>query len=105
MEKGKVVALDKPHVLKKTIGGEPSIHIKVKESHKRKALSTLKGYRTTVMDDEIKVFAPNPWEIMNKVSNKLTSEGVLTEKIEIVEPTLEDVFIKLSGRKLTEESS
>jgi len=53
-------------------------------------------------DDEIQVFAPNPWEIMAEVSNKLNLQGVLVEKIEIVEPTLEDVFLKLTGRKLTE---
>jgi hypothetical protein len=34
----------------------------------------------------------------------LVSQGIFTEKIEIVEPTLEDVFIKLSGRRLSEES-
>jgi hypothetical protein len=39
---------------------------------------------------------------MTKLSAKLNSEGILTEKIEIVEPSLEDVFVKLSGRKLTE---
>lgn len=104
MERGKIVALDEPHILKKTIGGEPSIHIRVKESHRKKALATLKGYRNMTIDDEIRVSATNPWEVMSEVSNKLTSEGVLTEKIEIVEPTLEDVFLKLSGRKLTEES-
>jgi len=104
MEKGKIAALDEPHILKKTIGGDPSIHIKVKESHRRKALAALKRYRNMTIDDEIRVSATNPWEVMREVSNKLTSEGVLTEKIEIVEPTLEDVFLKLSGRKLTEES-
>jgi len=41
---------------------------------------------------------------MSDVSNKLVSNGILTDKIEIVEPTLEDVFIKLSGRRLTEDS-
>ncbi len=102
MERGKIVALDKPYVLKETIGGEPSIHVKVKDSQIRRALSTLKGYSSTLKDDEIQVFAPNPWEIMAEVSNKLNLQGVLVEKIEIVEPTLEDVFLKLTGRKLTE---
>jgi len=104
MDKGKIAALDKPHVLKKTIGGEPSIHIRVKESQKRKALQILGEYKSTVIDDEIRIFTVNPWEIMNEMSNKLSAQGVLTEKIEIVDPTLEDVFIRLTGRKLTEES-
>jgi len=104
MDRGKIAALDKPHILKKTIGGDPSIHVKVKEQHVRKALAVLEGYKCELIDDEIKIFAINPWQTMNEISNELVSKGILTEKIEIVEPTLEDVFIKLSGRKLSEES-
>jgi len=103
MEKGKIAALDKPHVLKKTIGGKPSLHIKVKESQVKKALKILEKYKCTVVADEIRVSATNPWEMMTEVSDKLVSQGVYTDKVEIVEPTLEDVFIKLSGRRLTEE--
>jgi ABC-2 type transport system ATP-binding protein len=102
MEKGKIAALDKPHVLKKTIGGETSIHIKVKDSQVKKALSVLKEYKTVSNDDTIQVIVENPWQSMTELSARLNSEGILTEKIEIVEPSLEDVFMKLSGRKLTE---
>ena len=104
MEKGKIAALDQPHVLKKTIGGEPSIHVRVKEQQAKKALTILKEYQGKLIDGEIKITATNPWQTMSEVSNKLVSNGIFTDKIEIVEPTLEDVFIKLSGRKLTEDS-
>jgi ABC-2 type transport system ATP-binding protein len=104
MEKGKIAALDRPHVLKKTIGGEPSIHVRVKEQQAKKALAVLREYQGKLVDDEIKISASNPWQTMNEVSNKLTSNEIFTDKIEIVEPTLEDVFIKLSGRKLSEDS-
>jgi ABC-2 type transport system ATP-binding protein len=103
MDKGKIVASDEPYILKKTIGGEPAIHIRVKESQTKKALSILKEYKVTLRDDEIRISAKNPWEIITEVSNKLASQKVLIEKIEVVEQTLEDVFIKLTGRKLTEE--
>jgi ABC-2 type transport system ATP-binding protein len=105
MDKGKIVALDKPHILKKTIGGEPLIHVRVKDSHAKKARSLLKEYKTSFRDNETHISAKNPWEIMTEVSNKLASQEVLIEKIEIVEPTLEDVFVKLTGRKLTEEAA
>lgn len=39
---------------------------------------------------------------MTEISNELISQRVYTDKIEIVDPTLEDVFIKLTGRRLTE---
>jgi len=104
MDKGKIAALDRPHILKKTIGGEPTIRIRVKDSQTKKALTILEEYNGTLRDNEIHISAKNPWEIMTEASNQLVSHGVLIEKIEIVEPTLEDVFIKLTGRKLTEES-
>ena len=65
----------------------------------------MKEYGGALFGDEIQISATKPLEIMTEVSNKLSSQGVLTEKIEVVEPTLEDVFIKLSGRKLTEEAA
>ncbi len=105
MEKGKIAALDKPRVLKETIGGEPAIHVRVKDTQTKKALAILKEYGGALFGDEIQISATKPLEIMTEVSNKLSSQGVLTEKIEVVEPTLEDVFIKLSGRKLTEEAA
>jgi len=104
MEKGKIAALDKPYVLKKTIGGEPLLHVKVKGAQIKKALAVLKDYEGKLTDSEIKIATSNPWQTMSEVSNRLVSNGILTEKIEIVEPTLEDVFIKLSGRRLSEES-
>jgi ABC-2 type transport system ATP-binding protein len=105
MEKGKVAALDMPRVLKETIGGEPAIHVRVNDTQTKKALFILKEYGGTLLGDEIQIPAAKPLEIMTEVSNKLSSQGVLAEKIEVVEPTLEDVFIKLSGRKLTEEAA
>jgi len=105
MEKGKIAALDKPHILKETIGGAPLLHIRAKDGQIKKALTILKGYNSTLSDDEIQVSISDPWAVMTEISNKLAAQGVLTEKIEIVEPTLEDVFIKLSGRKLTEEEN
>jgi ABC-2 type transport system ATP-binding protein len=105
MEKGKIAALDQPHILKKTIGGEPAIHVRVKEQQVKKAFTVLKEYQGKLVDGEIKITASNPWQTMSEISNRLVSNGIFTDKIEIVEPTLEDVFIKLSGRRLTEDSS
>ena len=104
MERGKVAALDKPDTLKETIGGRASIHVRVNASQTKRALAILKEFNGVLGDDEIEISANNPWETMTEVSNKLASQGVLTEKVEIVEPTLEDVFMKLSGRRLTEDS-
>lgn len=104
MDTGKIVALAEPHVLKETLGGETLIRIKLKGSATKEALALLQDdYNCTSRDNEIQIFVKNPWKIMPKVSNKMVSLGFLAEKIEVVEPTLEDVFTKLTGRRLTEE--
>lgn len=105
MDKGKIAALDKPHILKKAIGGEPTIHIRVKNSQTNKALELLEKYSCTLVNNEIQVSTANPWEMMTEVSDRLVSQGVYTDKVEIVEPSLEDVFIKLTGRRLSEQEA
>lgn len=104
MDKGRVVAIDTPHALKERFGGKASICIRVKEEQTEKALKLLKPYGYTFKEDEIQIFTLNPWKLMPEISNMLIANKVLMEKIEVLEPTLEDVFIRLTGRRLVEES-
>ena len=103
MDKGKIVALDKPQMLKEKFGGEALINIKMKEPLTKEGLTLFEKYNVTLKDDEIQIFTKNPWKIMPEITKKLISKGLLTEKIEVAEPTLEDVFVKLTGRRLVEE--
>ena len=103
MDKGKIVALDKPQMLKEKFGGEALINIKMKEPLTKEGLTFFEKYNVTLKDDEIQIFTKNPWKIMPEITKKLISKGLLTEKIEVAEPTLEDVFVKLTGRRLEEE--
>jgi ABC-2 type transport system ATP-binding protein len=102
IDKGRIAAIDTPQVLKETLGGKASICIRVKENQTEKALKLLKPYGYAFKDGDIQIFAGDPWKIMPEISNALFSNKILTEKIEVSEPTLEDVFVKLTGRKLVE---
>jgi len=103
INEGKIVAINKPQVLKETAGGKASICIRVKDSQTERALTLLKTYGYTFKNGDIQIFIKDPWKIVPEISNILLSNKVLTEKIEVVEPTLEDVFIRLTGRRLVEE--
>lgn len=103
MDNGKIVAIDKPQVLKETVGGKASILVRIKEPQTDKALKLLKDYGYTFKNGDIQIFVTDPWKTVLEISNILVSKGVLTEKIEVLEPTLEDVFIRLTGKRLAEE--
>ncbi|MDH7478016.1 MAG: hypothetical protein QHH17_06525 [Candidatus Bathyarchaeota archaeon] len=105
IDNGRIVAIDKPQALKEKVGGKASILIRVKENQTERALKLLKPYGYTFKDGDIQIFAVDPWKIMPEISNMLLSNNVLAEKIEVSEPTLEDVFVRLTGRKLLEEAS
>jgi ABC-2 type transport system ATP-binding protein len=100
IDNGKIVAIDKPKALKEKAGGKASICIRIKEPHVQKALKLLKPHGYTFKNGDIQIFAVDPWKIMPEISNTLLSNKILAEKIEVLEPTLEDVFIRLTGRKL-----
>lgn len=102
VNKGKIVALDEPSILKKTLGGKSSIHIRVKGSQAEDAEKLLTEFNPTLIDGELQISVKDPWEILTDLSKRLSSERILVEKIEVVEPTLEDVFVNLTGRKLKE---
>ncbi|MEM3442409.1 MAG: ABC transporter ATP-binding protein, partial [Candidatus Bathyarchaeia archaeon] len=63
MDRGKIVAIDKPHVLKERVGGKASICVRVKDAHAEKALKLLKPYSYTFKNGDIQIFAEDPWKI------------------------------------------
>ncbi|MGB9675926.1 MAG: hypothetical protein ACPL0C_01900 [Candidatus Bathyarchaeales archaeon] len=82
MDKGQIVAIDKPHVLKEKFGGKASICVRVKEDQTERALKLLKPYGYTFKEEEIQIFTEDPWKLMPEISNTLLANNVLTEKIE-----------------------
>ena len=102
MDLGKIVALDKPETLKKRYGSGAVIHVKVKGSHVEKAAKLLRRWKPKLEDGELKIFVKDPWKLMPELSSTLFGKGILAEKIEVTEPTLEDVFLNLTGKRLVE---
>jgi ABC-2 type transport system ATP-binding protein len=102
MDSGKIVAIDKPETLKRIYGGNAVINVKVKDFHMEKAEKILHKLKPKRENNELKIFVNDPWKLMPEVSSMLFAKGVLAEKIEVTEPTLEDVFINLTGKRLME---
>ncbi|AAL81135.1 ABC transporter ATP-binding protein [Pyrococcus furiosus DSM 3638] len=95
MNEGKVISIGTPEELKRLIGEESIITIK----------GLLKGleeisYPFIEKDNEIRVRVRNPREALPKIVENLIKAGSIIKEIRVEEPTLEDVFIKLTGRRL-----
>ena len=105
MDKGEIIVEDQPERLKKSSGLENVVNIETsiknekvanllsKFSEKMKVLETETGYR---------VFTENAEEATPKIVRSLDQIGCKVIRIETVKPSLEDVFFKLTERKVRE---
>lgn len=98
IDRGKIVALDTPSNLKKGLGGDvvklkikrPNI-LAVKKLRYVKSAKSTDGYLTLTVDDA----GRHLQEILKKVGN--------VESVESRSPTLNDVFIKFTGKQIRDQ--
>ena len=105
IDRGVIIAEDQPEKLKKNSGLENVINIETsfkneqvssllsKFSEKMKVLETETGY---------KVFTENVEKVTPGIVRSLDQIGCKVTKIETTQPSLEDVFFKLTERKVRE---
>jgi len=103
MDDGKIIALDKPEALKHSIGKLEAIELKAtKIPHKLMTeLKKLRGIKKVVrLPEGLKLFTPSADSVLSQVVRAVTDVGVSIDSLHIAQPTLEDVFIKLTGKTL-----
>jgi len=103
MDKGKVISLDSPARLKHSIGKLEIIEMKTKgvPKHLPAELHKLKGVKKVVRtSDGLRVLTPGANELVARVVTLASFAGVRIDSINVVQPTLEDVFITLTGKTL-----
>lgn len=107
MDEGEIVALDTPEALKAMVGGDV---VTVWTSDNEKARSKLTGADVSarlgpqgeliVEVQQGDAFIP---ELMMTLSS--SENGIKVENVNLRRPTLEDVFIKLTGRAIRQQSA
>lgn len=101
---GKIIAIDTPENLKKRIGGD-IISLRVEEGldKLKERLSEMEGLRNIESaDGGIELNMERGDERIPEIISISQSIGVKIGSVSMRKPTLEDVFIKLTGRKIRE---
>jgi len=109
IDHGKIVALDTPAALKRTIRAEEVVHLELAlEGDDREVLDRL-GRAATVARSErrngtltVTAHCASAREFVPAAFDAARSTGATIHHVEVVPVTLEDVFISLTGRALRE---
>ncbi len=106
MDHGKVLALDTPANLKKSTGADTIITVKVTSNGDELATALRKGLdgvvSTRVVDNVVSVHVQAGERLVPRVVNAAESVNVEILDLAVAEPSLETVFINLTGKELRE---
>ena len=104
---GKIAAIDTPEKLKRTVESLQSVEVAFEATAPDvlKKLGELPGVGEAVKEgDKFKLFTSNPSTVLASVWNYAQSNNLKLITINTVGPSLEDVFVKLTGIRPATES-
>ncbi len=103
IDNGKIIDLSTPDELKLQIKEQEVIKIKTTDSFSYESLEDVPGVLEVHRhDDYVRIHTPDSSQIMLSVLEKLKEKNITIKSINVETPTLEDAFIKLTGRGLTD---
>ncbi len=104
MEGGRIIAIGRPDDLKRKYGGRAKILIypKLKLLSDTDRLLRNLGYSTKRIVDSLVIEEDEPSELVPHLISEMSERGMRPERVEIRTPTLEDVFLNLTGKPLSE---
>ena len=102
IDEGKIVARGTPATLRAEIGGEV-ISVKAKDATSLgERIAQSLGVEVSVLNDEVRIEHPEGAAFIATLVGQFPGE---IDSITLAKPTLEDVFIARTGRRLDEEAS
>jgi ABC-2 type transport system ATP-binding protein len=103
MDHGRILALDTPEALKQSVGADTEVHLTSDGDPAALAtcLETLDGVtRTQIVDGTVFAYLRGESGSIARVISHADSSGFAVHDVSITEPTLETVFITLTGKDL-----
>ena len=104
---GKLLLLDTPESLKKSIGEGDILEVELEINHTEKVENVIEILsvicdKVSVSGNSLIIKSKNLIELVSEITEKIKGQGYSIKEIKMRENTLEDVFIHLTGRKLRE---
>jgi ABC-2 type transport system ATP-binding protein len=104
MDHGKILALDTPAALKRTVGAEEIVTVKAagdSDALAQRLASAIEGVtRTRTIDGGVELHVQGGERLVPSVVNAAESGGFEVADLSVAEPSLETVFISLTGKAL-----
>jgi ABC-2 type transport system ATP-binding protein len=100
---GRIAAIDTPERLKRTIEGLQSIEVAF-ETTTRNVMADLKDFSSvnevSKQGDKFRLFTNDPSVVLTSLLDYVKNSGLKPITVNTIGPSLEDVFVKLTGGKL-----
>jgi ABC-2 type transport system ATP-binding protein len=100
---GKIIALDSPAELQKKSAEQSSIALKLTQPLRDRAIPNFsEAIQTAISDNglEINVTSRHPARTLVELVKWVDAQGYEVDDVRVKRPTLEDVFIEMTGQKL-----
>jgi len=102
MDHGKIVALDTPQNLIRKLGAENRLIFSIDGKLDLQKLQHIAGVTRVEPENGEFVVSGHGERLVGDVVHAITANGVRLRTLRTEQPTLEDVFLKLTGRKIRE---
>jgi ABC-2 type transport system ATP-binding protein len=100
VDHGKIIAMDTPQNLITSLGDESRVVLEIDKPFDHSLIDTLNGVtRVEKIAERILVYGKKEG-LINKVVSALETAGVPFKNVRVEQPTLEDVFLKLTGKEI-----
>jgi ABC-2 type transport system ATP-binding protein len=105
MDRGRIIAEGTPEQLKRTYGPRTVITLRLEEQPTDRLKTILSEVASTFYfeRDTLRIQVEDPDTSVPVILERLYSNGFHVLEFRIMKPTLEDVFIRLTGRRIEEE--
>ena len=105
IDRGKIMAIGSPKELKERIGGDI---ISLKTTNDDEAIKIISSITDGILDvkkveDEIRIKVKNGEEKAPMILEALLKSGIRVTKMSITEPTMDEVYMEITGRRMRDE--